>query len=245
MKDKLSGKIFDGGLCLCDICGKKSKLGGFVNPMSPNPQVACYDCMIKTSAEAKGISIATAEKQRNQALRVTNLFIDHKMKEYLSFAQKSDFGDLDEVNHILHYVMNVWNTFDKKAKDQMTRKKEEELNAILKNVKMNWDYLIEETSQKRNDLCRCGSGKKYKICCLIRKEKEKAELEKWQRLDSWVIRKGMVLLEESKELDLVELFQFYCGKKRAAEAKKYGITEKDVEEFNEWLMNDYFVPGEQ
>lgn len=245
MKDKFSGKILEGGLCICDVCGQKSKLGGFINPMSPNPQVVCYDCMIKASAEEKGISIAAAEKQRNSALRTTNLFIDHKMKEYLSFAQKSDFEDLDEVNHILKYVTNVWNAFDKKEKDRMARKKEEELTAIFENIKMNWSYLIEAPPQKRNDPCRCGSGKKYKVCCLIREEKERAELEKWKRFDSWVIRKGMVLLEESEELDLIELFQYYCGKKRTAEVKRYGITEKDVEEFNEWLMNDYFAPGEQ
>ena len=113
MKDKLSDKIFDGGLCLCDVCGKKSKLGGFINPMSPDPQVACYDCMIKTTAESKGISIALAEKQRNQALRVSNLFIDCKMKEYLSVARKSALDNLDEANKILQYVTNVWNTFDK------------------------------------------------------------------------------------------------------------------------------------
>ncbi|MEQ8253366.1 MAG: hypothetical protein ABRQ28_02140 [Smithellaceae bacterium] len=50
MKDKFSGKILDGGLCICDVCGQKSKLGGFINPMSPKPQVVCYDCMIKASA---------------------------------------------------------------------------------------------------------------------------------------------------------------------------------------------------
>ena len=244
MKDKSSDKIFDGGLCLCDVCGKKSKLGGFINPMSPNPQVACYDCMIKTTAESKGISFALAEKQRNQALRVSNLFIDCKMKEYLSVARKSEFDNLDEANKILQYVTNVWNTFDKKEKDLMAKKKEEALTAMFKKVKMNWSYLIEKPPQKRNDPCQCGSGKKYKVCCLRSEEKEKVDVEKWKRFDTWVIRKGMGLMEGSQELNIIDLIQFYFGKERMADAKKFGITEKDMEEFNEWLMNDYFAPDE-
>lgn len=244
MKDKLSGKILEGGLCLCDVCGKKSRLGGFLNPMSPNPQVACYDCMIRMSAEEKGISIAAAEKQRNDALRTSRLFTDCKMKEYLSIAQKSDFNDIDEVNKILQYVTNVWNTFDKKEKDKMARKKDDALIGLFENIKMNWDYLIDKPPQKRNDLCACGSSKKYKVCCLMREEQEKADVEKWKRFDTWVIRKGMMLMEESKDLDIFSLIEFYFGKTRIADAKKCGMTEQDMEEFNEWLMNDYFAPDE-
>jgi hypothetical protein len=245
MKNKISGKILDGGLCVCDVCGKTSRLGGLNNPLTSNPQVVCYDCMIKMSAEAKGISIAAAEKLRNEALRFSNLFIDCKMKEALAAAQKSEFEHLDEANNILQYIMNVWNTFDKKEKDLMARNKDDTLKVIFKNIKMNWNYVIEKPPQKRNDLCACGSEKKYKTCCLMREEQEKAEIEKWKRFDTWVIRKGMVLLEESRELNIPSLVEFYWGKKRLADAKKHGITEKDVEEFNEWLMNDYYAPEEQ
>ena len=244
MKDKLSGKILDDGLCLCDVCGKKSRLGGFLNPMSPDPQVACYDCMIRMSAEEKGISIAAAEKQRNDALRISRLFTDCKMKEYLAAAQKSDFNDIDEVNKIMQYVTNVWNTFDKNEKDLMARKKDDALSALFENIKMNWNYLIEKPPQKRNDMCACGSGRKYKACCLMQEEQAKAEIEKWKRFDTWVIRKGMALLTESKDLDIGSLIKFYFGKKREAEARRYGITEQDMEELNEWLMNDYIAPDE-
>jgi hypothetical protein len=244
MKDKLSGKILEGGLCLCDVCGKKSKLGGFLNPMSPDPQVACYDCMIRMSAEEKGISIEAAEKQRNNALRISRLFTDCKMKEYLAAAKKKDFNDIDEVNQILQYVTNVWNTFDKKEKNKMAMKKDDALITLFENVKMNWDCLIDKPQQKRNDLCACGSGRKYKACCLMQEEQEKAEIEKWKRFDTWVIRKGMTLLTESKDLDIASLIKFYFGKKREAEARRYGITEQDMEELNEWLMNDYYAPDE-
>jgi len=51
-------------------------------------------------------------------------------------------------------------------------------------------------------------------------------------------------MDESKDIDFSSLFEFYYGKKRLADAKKYGVTEQDMEEFNEWFMNDYFAPDE-
>jgi len=109
---------------------------------------------------------------------------------------------------------------------------------------MSWEHLIEKPPQKRNDLCACGSGRKYKVCCLVREEQEKADVEKWKRFDTWVIRKGMTLMEESKGIDFISLTEFYFGKKRIADAKKHGMTTQDMEEFNEWFMNDYFAPDE-
>ena len=48
----------------------------------------------------------------------------------------------------------------------------------------------------RNDLCSCGSGKKYKKCCMIKereaKEKEIAEFQEWFQKD---IQKGKELLK--------------------------------------------------
>ena len=90
-----------------------------------------------------------------------------------------------------------------------------------------------------------GSGKKFKHCCLVREEQEEADVEKWKRLDVWVIRKGMILIEESKELDLMKLSEFYFGKKRVALTKKNGITQLDIEEFHEWLLQDYYAPAEE
>lgn len=245
MRDKLSGKIFDDGLCLCDVCGKKKKLGGFLNPLSPDPQVACHDCLILLSAQQQGISVTKVEKQRENALRVSRLFIDCKIKEYFAASQKSGFDDIEETNKVLRYVTNVWNTFDRKEMDRMARKKDDVLAAEFETVGMNWKDLAEKPPQGRNEPCACGSGKKFKHCCLAREEQEEADVEKWKRLDVWVIRKGMILIEESKELDLIKLSEFYFGKKRVALTKKNGITQLDIEEFHEWLLQDYYAPVEE
>lgn len=245
MKKKNFGEILDGGLCLCAVCGETGRMGGFLGPMTDAPQVVCYDCMIAQSAEEQGISIAAARKRRENAMRVSRLFMDIKMKEYLAASHKKDFHDIDEANRVLEYITNVWNTFDKIQMDHMARKKDDALAANYLSVTMSWDYLMEKPAQRRNEACACGSGRKFKVCCLLKDEQEKAELEKWKRLDTWVIRKGIVLMEEGKELDTIALSEFYFGKKRVANFKKHGITPHDIEEFNEWLLNDYYASGEE
>ncbi|PIS31393.1 hypothetical protein COT42_01185, partial [Candidatus Saganbacteria bacterium CG08_land_8_20_14_0_20_45_16] len=77
------GKIKDGGKCVCDLCGKTARLGGFLDPRSANPLVACYNCMMKISAKEQGISVAEAKKRRERMFKASNLFSQTKMKEYL------------------------------------------------------------------------------------------------------------------------------------------------------------------
>ena len=245
MKNKITGKILDGGQCVCDLCGKTAKLGGFADAMSQQPRVACYECMLKMSAKEKGISVVQAEKERNEAMRLFHLFSQVKMEEYLAATGQKELSSLEEANRVIGYITHVWNTFSKKEKDAMQRKKQQDLSILFQTTKMNWQYLAERQQQRRNDPCACGSGKKYKVCCLLRDEQEKVEVERWKRFDAWVIRKAMIIQGKSEALDLMDLTEFYFGRKRLADAKKYGITEKDMEEFNEWLMNDYYDRDEQ
>lgn len=244
MKNKIAGKILDGGQCVCDLCGKTAKLGGFADAMSQQPRVACYDCMLKMSAKEKGISVEQAEKERNEAMRLFHLFSQVKMGEYLAATGQKELSSLEEANRVIGYITHIWNTFSKKEKTAMQRKKQQDLSILFQTTKMNWQYLMERP-QHRNDPCACGSGKKHKVCCLLRDEREKIEVERWKRFDAWVIRKAMIMQEKSEALDLMDLTEFYFGRKRLADAKKYGITEKDMEEFNEWLMNDYYDRDEQ
>ncbi|HNQ66330.1 MAG TPA: SEC-C domain-containing protein [Smithella sp.] len=246
MKRKLTGEMLDDGQCICGICGGKDKMGGVLNPMSQQPTVACYHCMIKMSAEAKGITVAEAERRKNEMMRVTHLFIKMKMDEYAVATGRDELPPLDEANHVLSYIMNVWNTFSKDEKEAL--EKEADLAPLFQSVAMNWQYLSAESKQRRNELCPCGSGKKYKACCLAKEENEKAEVEKYKKIDTWVIRKAMKLISEltdNKTLNFVKLLEFYFGARRLADARKYGMTQKDVEEFHEWLMNDYYFNDEQ
>lgn len=240
------GEMLDDGQCICGICGGKNKMGGLLNPMSPQPTVACYNCMIKMSAEGQGITVAEAERRKNETMRVTHLFIKMKMDEYVAATGREELPSLDEANHVLSYIMNVWNTFSPDEKEAF--EKEADLAPLFQSVAMNWQYLSAESKRRRNDPCPCGSGKKYKACCLINEENEKAEVEKYKKVDVWVIRKGMKYIAEltdNKTLNFVKLLEFYFGAGRLADARKYGMTQQDMEEFNEWLMNDYYLNDEQ
>lgn len=246
MKKNFTGEILDDGQCICGICGGKDKMGGLLNPMSPKPTVACYHCMIKMSAEAQGITVAEAERRKNETMRVTHLFIKMKMDEYVAATGRKELPSLDEANHMLSYIMNVWNTFLPDEKEAF--EKESDLAPLFQSVAMNWQYLLAKSKQQRNDLCACGSGKKYKACCLTKEENEKAEVEKYKKVDTWVIRKAMNLiaeLTENKTLNFGKLLEFYFGAGRLADARKYGMTQQDMEEFNEWLMNDFYLNDEQ
>lgn len=202
--------------------------------------------MIKMSAEGQGITVAEAERRKNETMRVTHLFIKMKMDEYVAATGREELPSLDEANHVLSYIMNVWNTFSPDEKEAF--EKEADLAPLFQSVAMNWQYLSAESKRRRNDPCPCGSGKKYKACCLINEENEKAEVEKYKKVDVWVIRKGMKYIAEltdNKTLNFVKLLEFYFGAGRLADARKYGMTQQDMEEFNEWLMNDYYLNDEQ
>jgi len=246
MKKNFIGEMLDDGQCICGSCGCKNKIGGLSNPMSPQPTVICYHCMIKMSAEDQGITIAEAERRKNETMRVVHLFIKMKMDEYLAATGREELPSIDEANQVLVYIMNVWNSFSKDEKEAF--EKESDLAPLFQSVAMNWQYLSAESRQRRNDPCPCGSGKKYKACCLTKEENEKAEVEKYKKVDVWVIRKGMKRIAEltdNKTLNFGKLVEFYFGARRLATARKYGMSQKDMEEFNEWLMNDYYLNDEQ
>lgn len=246
MKSPFEGKIKDGGKCLCDICGKTARMGGRLDPHSADPLVACYDCMIKISAKQQGISVAEAKKRREKMFKTSNLFPQVKIEEYFELAGETASGGRDELNEVLRYVMNVWNAFGKDTIDKFDGMDESELREIYGKIKMNFSYLIKQKQKYgRNDPCPCGSGKKYKKCCLIHDDLECALVAEWKKIDSSVIKKGMGLIEDSGVLDTKLLVEHYWGEKRLDSIREKGVVNDTAElEYNEWLMNDYYKMGE-
>jgi len=239
------GKIKDGGKCVCDLCGKTARLGGFLDPRSANPLVACYNCMMKISAKEQGISVAEAKKRRERMFKASNLFSQTKMKEYLQATGKDACNSIDELNEVIRYVTSVWNTFGKEAIEGFENMPESKLLKIYGKVKMNFSYLIKTPKHGRNDPCPCGSGKKYKKCCLLHDEMAAALVEEWKAVDSSVINKAMRLIEDSNVLDTKLLLEHYWGEKRLDSVREKGEVEGVAElEFNEWLMNDYYLKFE-
>ncbi|MFH1683495.1 MAG: SEC-C metal-binding domain-containing protein [Candidatus Margulisiibacteriota bacterium] len=245
MKDPLTGKIKDGGKCVCDVCGKTGRLGGLLDPNTANPLVACYDCMIKISAKEQGISVAAAKKRREKMFKTSHLFTKIKMDEFFDMAGENSSGNLDELNEVVRYVMNVWNAFGKETIEKFDALDERALRGIFSRVKMNFSHLIKRAKVGRNAHCPCGSGQKYKKCCFIRDDLEEGLVAEWKRIDSSVIRRGMHLINNSPALDTKLLLEHYWGERRLDLIREQGVVDGAAElEFNEWLMNDYYKMGE-
>lgn len=246
MKSSFESKIKDGGKCVCDVCGKTARMGGLLDPQSADPLVACYDCMIKISAKQQGISVAEAKKRREKMFKASNLFPQIKIEEFFKLAGEKASGGMDELNEVLRYIMNVWNAFGKETIDKFDDMEENELREVFGKVKMNFSYLIKQKQKYgRNDPCPCGSGKKYKKCCLIHDDLENALVDEWKKIDSGVIKKGMHLIENSGVLDTKLLVEHYWGEKRLDSIREKGTVDGTTElEYNEWLMNDYYKMGE-
>ncbi len=89
----------------------------------------------------------------------------------------------------------------------------------------------------RNDPCPCNSGKKYKKCCLLKKEGARDGLFLWKRADARVIGEGVKLSEKMFMDEMAALHLLYWGKEENGVA--YGSEESERMQFIEWLVHDH------
>lgn len=97
----------------------------------------------------------------------------------------------------------------------------------------------------RNDTCPCGSGKKYKQCCLNKKEEEKAVIgqqQKYEQAKSNVLMKVgdmMVCSEYQNELKKAE--NIYFALKKPDEQ----ISDIEKLSFYSWFVQDYLLENNE
>lgn len=75
---------------------------------------------------------------------------------------------------------------------------------------------------KRNDPCPCGSGKKYKACCLKKEIQKKQKRFSAQKLAPAASPMANIFAQMHKEVETV--------KEQAMEAKKQALAEQEKEE---------------
>jgi len=169
------GKILDGGKCECGICGKKKKLGGFINP-TPGmedriPKIICIDCMMEQVALKKGISRKEALKRRKRMFDAVYAFQEVMFERYLKENNKEEFDSIEEANEVLDFVRRCWNRVPKEFREMAETFDKEELEKTFRELKLDLRTLSSSLKYKtsteigRNDPCPCGSGNKYKKCC--------------------------------------------------------------------------------
>lgn len=106
----------------------------------------------------------------------------------------------------------------------------------------------------RNDPCPCGSGKKYKKCCLPRDEAverssavppvesdnlvEDPELARWKEEDRQLIRKGMNCIDRAR-LNTGKLVKRYWGAEVHKRWQKGELAEQEIQQSSAWLWLDW------
>ena len=171
----VEGEILNKGKCICAICGKKVKLGGTINP-HPDRQsvlVLCEKCTVKESAKRSGTTIEEAQKNRERMFASQRLMMDTFVERYLKESGNLRLSDVNEANAVLHSGIKWWNEElsiqDRKDIEMLSL--EEQKNIFLE-APIDFDSLKNATGRNsikvgRNEPCPCGSGKKYKKCCLL------------------------------------------------------------------------------
>lgn len=107
----------------------------------------------------------------------------------------------------------------------------------------------------RNDPCPCGSGKKYKKCCLPRDEAGKRksvayppagnsdhagdhELASWKEADRQLIRKGMSRIDGAR-LNASKLLEKYWGMGARERWQREDLSEPGLQQSSGWLWLDW------
>ncbi len=171
---ELRGELLDDGMCRCAICGRKAKMGSAIMPKNEVDHILilCKPCSNKEAARRNSVTEDEAAKSRERMFAVNHLMMDVFHKKYLDLAEKDAFDNLNEANDVMKEVMRWWNEElsiqDRYDFDDMSEK---EIKDYFMNVEIDFSNVEKKyryTGQKieRNDPCPCGSGKKYKKCCL-------------------------------------------------------------------------------
>ncbi|MFH1415373.1 MAG: SEC-C metal-binding domain-containing protein [Elusimicrobiota bacterium] len=166
----LEGRVRDGGRCVCSICGKEGKIGGFANPSSLKPLIVCVDCMAVSMAKKDGVSVSEAKENRKRIFDNFHAFREAISEKYLEEAGKEIFDSIQEANMLIEFVQTTWNNLPRDFRETMEKESKEDLKRIYSDIDIDFSELLSGRRSQvgkmgRNDSCHCGSGKKYKYCC--------------------------------------------------------------------------------
>lgn len=164
------GKILDGGMCICSVCGAEKKVGGYDPSVEkPDEGVMCRECMYVDLAERKGISVEAAKKVHEQQLKSTHMMNEICFGKYFAMAGKKAFNSITEANDVLHMVTGAWNALTTEERTRVEGLDDIRMREYFENVEIDFSivtHVHQYGKPGRNDSCPCGSGKKFKKCCL-------------------------------------------------------------------------------
>lgn len=103
---------------------------------------------------------------------------------------------------------------------------------------------IAKNKTGRNDLCPCGSGKKFKKCCLEKDALQQLRCE--TSVHRTVTSQALEFIACSKYADLIrEAKRIFSDFAQDFNVELDDENEEDQAFFNEWMLNDYMLPDDE
>lgn len=170
----VEGQILDNGMCICAVCGKRARFGATIKPHSNRKtfMILCKRCTIRESAKRNGTTIKAAKDKRERMFATQHLMHETFIERYLDESGKQELSDIDEANAVLHQSMKWWNEElsiqDRIDIENLSLEEQRKvfLEAPVEFYPSAKTIIRNNAKVGRNDLCPCGSGKKFKKCCL-------------------------------------------------------------------------------
>jgi SEC-C motif-containing protein len=169
---KIEGEVLKWGKCLCAQCGKKGKMGTTTRPTPQKPvvRVLCKDCASEDIAQRHNISRKEAEDRLEKTQKAQERLLKIILERYKDSGKKLP-KSMEEISKVVQPGIEWWqNGLSENERweiaqlskdDQKQRFRESPILPAPKTPIVNTGPEV-----GRNDPCPCGSGKKYKKCCL-------------------------------------------------------------------------------
>jgi hypothetical protein len=170
---KLEGEVLKWGKCICGQCGKKGKMGTTTRPTPQKPvvRILCQDCAIQDIATRYNVSTKEAKDRHEKITKAQERLLKIILERYPAETGKKIPKNMQGLSEVVQPGLEWWQTglsdherFEIASLSKDDQKEKFRQSPILPKPK----EPIVNTGPEigRNDPCTCGSGKKYKKCCL-------------------------------------------------------------------------------
>ena len=170
---KVEGEILKWGRCVCGQCHKKGKIGTTTRPTPQKPvvRILCVDCAVDDIATRHGVSHKDAKDRHEKTQKAQERLIKVILERYQETTGKKIPKNMQAISEVVQPGVEWWQSglsdnerweIARLSKDDQKKRFRE--SPILPPVKTPIVNTAPEIG--RNDPCPCGSGKKYKKCCL-------------------------------------------------------------------------------
>lgn len=159
------------GRCLCATCRKKGKMGTTTRPTPQNPvvKILCEDCTLQDLSLRHRISIKEAKKKHERSAKTQSILAKIIVERFQEETGKKIPKKLDAIREVLQPGMEWWNNVSESEKNRIEEMSKDEQKEYFRKaplIEAPKVPIVREDHTGRNDPCSCGSGKKYKKCCL-------------------------------------------------------------------------------